>query len=67
LSIAYAEDLSIKELGNFHIFLYKKNDEFILKQVQTTTVSYDTHVDFVHYELMVISSLNMHIQNLNGM
>jgi hypothetical protein len=51
LSIEYGEYFSIQELGNFHTFLHNKGGEFILKQVQTTTVIYDTHVDLVHYDI----------------
>lgn len=35
VSIEYIEKLDILETGNFHTILYKKDDKFILKQVQT--------------------------------
>jgi hypothetical protein len=51
LSVGYAENLSIEELGNFHILLYTKDNEFTLKQVQTTGETYDIGVRLVNYDV----------------
>lgn len=51
LSVEHAEDLTIEELGNFHILLYKKDNYFTLKQVQTAGVTYDISVRLVNYDI----------------
>jgi len=52
LSTEYAEYLSIKELGNFHIILYKKDDKFILKQVQTIGFTFEINSEIVSRDSM---------------
>lgn len=47
LSIEYAEYLSIKELGKFHILLYNNDDKFILKQVQTIGFTFEINSEIV--------------------
>ena len=47
LSTEYAEYLSIQGLGNIHILLYKNDDQFILKQVQTTGFTLETNVEVI--------------------
>ncbi|MHC1755859.1 MAG: hypothetical protein AB9861_10615 [Methanosarcina sp.] len=47
LSTEYAEYLSIQELGNFHTILYKNDDKFILKQVQTIGFTLETDIEVI--------------------
>ncbi|HZK70729.1 MAG TPA: hypothetical protein VFD03_04295, partial [Clostridia bacterium] len=47
LSVEFAEYLNIQETGNFHILLYKKDDEFFLKQVQTAFSTITARVEAV--------------------